>query len=90
MTHELKILPKYFDAVAAREKTFEIRKNDRNYKPGDTLVLKEWSRGKYTGREITRYVNYIYYGDGTYGIQEGTCIMNLKISPAKAVLDAGL
>ena len=87
MTHELKILPEYYEAVAKREKTFEIRKNDRDYHVGDTLVLKEWSRGKYTGREITRYVNYIYYGDGAYGIQEGTCIMNLKISPAKAVLD---
>ena len=87
MTHELKILPEYYDAVASREKTFEIRKNDRDYHPGDTLILKEWSRGKYTGREITRYVNFIYYGDGTYGIPEGTCIMNLKISPTKAVLD---
>ena len=87
MTHELKILPEYFGLVASREKTFEIRKNDRDYHAGDTLILKEWCRGKYTGREVTRYVNYIYYGDGTYGIPEGTCIMNLKISATKAVLD---
>ena len=87
MTHELKILPEYFDAVAKREKTFEIRKNDRDYKVGDSLMLKEWHHGKYTGRRIMRYVNYIYYGDGTYGIPEGVCVMNLKISPTKAVLD---
>lgn len=86
MIHELKIMPKYFDLVAKREKTFEIRRNDRDYQVGDTLVLKEWYRGKYTGRELTRYVNYIYYGDGTYGLSEDYVILNLKISGTKAVL----
>ena len=28
MRHELKISPKYFDAVAQGIKTFEVRKND--------------------------------------------------------------
>lgn len=87
MVHELKILPKYFDAVSRREETFEICFNDRGYHVGDTLLLKEWERGKYTGREISRYVNYIYYGGGTYGIPDGVVIMNLKISSAKATLD---
>ena len=87
MTHELKILPKYFGAVSLREKTFEIRKNDRDYHVGDTLVLKEWDGEKYTGRQISRYVNYIYYGDGSYGLPEGYCVMNLKYSAQKAVLD---
>ena len=86
MTHELKILPEYFNLVASREKTFEIRKNDRNYHAGDTLILKEWDGEKFTGRLVTRYVNYIMYG-GQYGLEDGYCIMNLKISNAKAVLD---
>lgn len=86
MTHELKILPEYYEAVALRRKTFEIRKNDRDFKAGDTLVLKEWDGEKYTGREVSRYVNYILYG-GQYGIEKDYCIMNLKISPVKAVLD---
>ena len=60
MTHELKILPEYFGAVSLREKTFEIRKNDRDYHVGDTLVLKEWDGEKYTGRQISRYVNLNY------------------------------
>ena len=29
MTHELKILKPYFDAVVSGDKTFEIRKDDR-------------------------------------------------------------
>lgn len=86
MIHELKILPEYFDAVAKREKTFEIRKNDRGFKVGDYLTLKEWDGEQYTGREVRRYVNYILY-DWTGGLQDGWCIMNLKISHLKAVLD---
>lgn len=87
MIHELKILPSYFEAVALREKTFEIRRNDRDYHVGDTLLLKEWENGDYTGREISRYVNYIHYGDGSFGIPEGIVIMNLKLSGTKATLD---
>ena len=87
MIHKLKILPLYFEAVALREKTFEIRVNDRDYHVGDTLLLKEWENDDYTGREISRYVNYIYYGDGTFGIPEGVVIMNLKLSGAKATAD---
>jgi hypothetical protein len=80
MTHELKILPKYFDAVNCGLKNFEIRINDRNYQEDDELILKEWERGKYTGRECRRWVGYIYHGDGTYGIAENTVVMALKRS----------
>lgn len=41
-THELKTWPSYFTPVAAGEKTFEIRFDDRGYQRGDVLVLKEW------------------------------------------------
>lgn len=89
MTHELKILPKYFEAVATYKKTFEIRRNDRNYQVGDKLILKEWHRGKYTGREAERWVSYIYYGDGTYGLPEGFCVMSLKRSAPMKSIDGG-
>ena len=41
MIHELKIWPKYYEEVSMGHKTFEIRKNDRDFKKGDTLILKE-------------------------------------------------
>ena len=41
-THELKIRPEYFKAVVLGDKMFEIRKNDRDFKVGDIIVLHEW------------------------------------------------
>lgn len=76
--HELKILPKWFGDVTSGVKNFEIRKNDRDYKVGDYLILKEWDNDKYTGNFVTRYVEYIYEGDGAYGLSEGYCILGLK------------
>ena len=50
--HELKILPEYFEALASGTKTFEIVLNDREYKVGDLLILREWTPlFFYTGRE---------------------------------------
>lgn len=57
--HNLKILPEYFEAVISGDKTFEIRKNDRNFKIGDTLNLEEWDGNNYTGRNQTRRISYI-------------------------------
>ena len=88
-THKLKILPQYFKAVQDGSKTFEIRKNDRGYKVGDTLILQEYinysdsayynreTPNRYTGREITKEVSYILEG-GQYGLEEGYCILGLK------------
>ena len=42
MIHELKIWPQYYCRVADGSKTFEVRKNDRGFQLGDTVVLKEF------------------------------------------------
>ena len=59
--HDLKILPLYFNAVIAGNKTFEIRKNDRNFQLKDTLLLREWDpcEEKYTGRRLLKTICYI-------------------------------
>ncbi|MFI4825274.1 DUF3850 domain-containing protein [Enterobacter cloacae] len=45
VTHDLKIYPEYFSAVCTGVKRAELRKNDRDYRAGDTLHLMETPRG---------------------------------------------
>lgn len=83
ITHELKCWPAPFQAVKRGEKTFEWRKDDRDYQVGDTLRLREWGptighltdAHRYTGDELHRRVTYIIR-EG-FGIPPGYCIMAL-------------
>ena len=42
MTHHVKIAPIHYEEIANGRKNFEIRFNDRNYKVGDIVELKEY------------------------------------------------
>lgn len=75
MTHDLKIGPHYFDDVASSRKPFEVRKDDRRYNVGDTLRLREWRDGKYTGRETYKTITYVLR-DSAYCKAE-FCILGL-------------
>jgi len=66
-THELKILPEYFEAVTSGRKRFEIRKNDRDYKVGDRLYLREWNGENFTGDSYKAEVTYITDYEQKYG-----------------------
>lgn len=77
MVHELKILPEYFKEVISNKKKFEVRKNDRNFKVGDSLVLKEYINGEYTGAICICEVTYILQG-GKYGINKDYCILSIN------------
>jgi hypothetical protein len=60
MIHELKTLNVYFQAVYEQRKTFEIRLDDRNYRVGDWLLLREVDLFyKYTGKALFAYVPYL-------------------------------
>jgi hypothetical protein len=61
MIHELKTHPEYFQKSIERIKKFEIRYNDRNFKFGDEIILKEYDYqlNIYTGREIYGVITYI-------------------------------
>lgn len=53
VVHELKIIPEYFALQVSGDKRYEVRKNDRDFQVGDTLILNEWDGESYTGRCIT-------------------------------------
>ena len=59
MVHELKIAPDYLEKVVSKEKSFEVRYNDRNFQVGDILKLMEYRDGAYTGRSVYAKVTYI-------------------------------
>lgn len=59
--HELKTWPEYFEAIKRGAKTFEIRKNDRNFAVGDVLLLRKYCPHckSYLGDSETVIVNYV-------------------------------
>ncbi|WP_224260059.1 DUF3850 domain-containing protein [Klebsiella michiganensis] len=61
ITHELKIFPEFFSAVCTGVKRAELRKNDRDYRVGDTLHLLETPRGSChrTGEFINVKITHI-------------------------------
>lgn len=65
MVHELKTVQPYFENVYLGKKRFEFRFNDRDYKPKDILVLKEYDskRKKYSGRMVIAVVTYMMNGN---------------------------
>ena len=84
MTHELKIAPKYFEAVKNWTKPFEIRKDDRNYQVGDIVILKEFNlmSGIYSGRQIARKISYVLRHCPEYGLEQGFCVIGFRYENA--------
>jgi Domain of unknown function (DUF3850) len=96
--HELKTDPEVFAAVLDGSKTHEIRRNDRDFKVGDRMRLRETRytgqemRGphprplEYTGREVTRTVSHIQEG---YGLQPEWVILSFAANGGKGEAVAG-
>lgn len=72
--HDLKCWPEFYRVLESGEKTFELRKDDRCFRVGDRLLLREWKRlglakdgepvGEYTGRQLEKRVTYLLSGIG--------------------------
>lgn len=57
--HSLKLNHEFYQDSEDGTKSFEIRKNDRDYKVGDLLVLREYKNEEYTGRFHFKEITYI-------------------------------
>lgn len=86
--HELKTDPIPFQATKLGLKPYEVRFNDRDFKTGDELILKEtkYTGGHmfaspdqypliYTGRELVREIAHVLTG---YGLADGWVILTVK------------
>jgi ParB family chromosome partitioning protein len=76
--HYLKTETEYFQAIEKGDKTFEFRKNDRDFKLYDVVHLEESVNGVKTGRVLGHLeIKYILYG-GKFGLPEGYCVFCWK------------
>lgn len=93
MLHELKTDPESFGATLIGKKPYEIRINDRGFRVGEFLWLRETihtgeqmkpsdtSTGKpllYTGRELV--VKIIHMMCDMYGLKDGWCILAIDVN----------
>lgn len=65
-----------FQAMSNKSKTFEVRRNDREFREGDVIVLEEVVQGIPTGRTFfVGAIRYILDG-GKWGLAKGYCVFN--------------
>jgi len=76
--HELKTWPAYFQSILAGKKTAELRKNDRNFKAGDSLFLQEWDprRKIYTGAALSVEITHVLRKFP--GLRKGYVLLSFK------------
>ena len=76
---ELKIWPIPFRAVLNGDKRYEVRKADREFAIGATIVLREFlpDTEQYTGRSFTGKITYITKS-GTWGLPSDICVFGFE------------
>lgn len=76
--HYLKTWTSYFQDAKKGIKPFEVRKNDRNYQVGDTLILEEYDPVKKikTGAWVPEEV--IYLLDDNRFVKDGFVILGVR------------
>lgn len=85
--HHLKTWPAYWEAIERGDKTFEVRKNDRAFQTGDTLMLEYfdptpeafpgYSNFMAVQRQaLERRVTFVLPG-GQFGIEAGYVVMGI-------------
>lgn len=63
--HELKTKPLYYEPVVLRQKTAEVRLDDRGYQVGDLVELFPWTEalGRIGTNSVVREITFILYAD---------------------------
>ena len=76
--HELKCWTPFFNDIRFGLKRFEVRRSDRDFRVGDTLLLRELIHGfnVFTGAVIRVRITYCLNG-GAFGIEEGFVVLGI-------------
>lgn len=79
--HRLKCWPHFYGQLCGGIKSFEIRKDDRGFRVGDSLSLEEYDpeTDQYSGRGYNGTITYILRGEEAeqFGVQPGYCVLSL-------------
>lgn len=79
--HRLKTLSKYYKAVVKGDKTFEVRKDDRDFQVGDKLSLMKYSsNGNWMLESVTMTITYVLgrNEDEKMFVPDGYVILGIK------------
>lgn len=87
MHHELKIDPGLLNPIISGAKTFEVRRDDRIFLAGDTLLLRETAASAnamaqgvalaYTGKDLLVRVTFVLRGPA-YHVPVGFAVLAIK------------
>lgn len=79
--HELKCWTEFFHDVETGHKPFEVRKLDRDFRPGDEIRLREWlpNLGQYTGSECWLEITKVW--ERVQGLEPGYGILAVRVIP---------
>lgn len=82
--HELKTHPQYFRLVWSGVKRYEVRKDDRNFQEGQSVLLEEYeptqdgTGGTYTGRWILGTIPTVVRDVPHFGLNPGFCVFGFN------------
>lgn len=76
--HQLKTHNHIFQDVWDRNKTFEVRFDDRDFQVGDTVTLLDYNPNKDTYNPRTIHAEISYKLHGSYGVKKGYCVLQLS------------
>ena len=81
MIHKLKTWPDIFKVMKSGEKTFDLRRNDRNFKVDDLIILEEYDpiKEKYTGDHVYAKITWILPSENPFHNLEDKVILSLII-----------
>lgn len=77
--HHLKTVQPFFDEVKKGTKTFEHRRNDRDFQIGDEVYLQEYDmmHNSFSGEEVRVLITYVLTDRA--GLDDAFCIFSFKV-----------
>lgn len=85
-THHLKSWPRFFRPIVQGERTHELRRNDRDFRVGDILFLREWDERaeQYTGATCQATITSLTSQEvpcavSDEGLRPDFCILSIRV-----------